>query len=359
MSKNLLIITPGFPKNENDDTCIPALQIYLNGLVEKGWFNKIEVISIFYPFEAKEYIWNTINVKALALPQKSRLHKFQARRKACKKIIEDAPSLKPDIIHSFWLNHCAMIGERLSIAWSVPHLCTLMGQDVHYTKRWQWLPTRKNLKLIAVSGFQKGYSKLPIKSIIHWGLKSISSDTHTKTYDLIGIGSLTRLKNYSAFVSVVSQLARKHPEIKTLIIGNGPEMEYLVKQIDSLGLQHNIELTGHLSRKETMNLLSKSKILLHPSKFESFGMVLAEALQRGLFTVSGKVGIAGCHEKSRVTSSQAQMIQEIDNILGTEEDFSSTFTFELNKTIDLYNREYESLMKTTKGIKHDQRQKPS
>ncbi|KYG80149.1 glycosyl transferase family 1 [Roseivirga ehrenbergii] len=352
MSNNLLIITPGFPENENDDTCISALQIYLKGFIEKKWFDKIEVVSIFYPYVAKEYEWNTISVRAFAFPQKNPLHKLQVGKKVFKKIIADKTISKPDIVHSFWLNHCAMIGERLSNAWDIPHLCTLMGQDVHYTKRWQWLPARKDLNLIAVSEFQKGYSKLPIKSTIHWGLESVTLESSAKTYDLIGIGSLTPLKNYSAFVNVVGELARKHSGIKAIIIGNGPEMGHLTKQIDRLGLRQNIELMGHLTRKDTLSLLSHSKILLHPSKFESFGMVIAEALQRGLFVVSKKVGIAGIHEKSRVISSETEMVKEIDYILNGTEDYPSVFNFDISKTINGYIREYISLTESWAKTKH-------
>ena len=36
--KHLLIITPGFPENEGDTKCIPALQIYLKELQAKKIF---------------------------------------------------------------------------------------------------------------------------------------------------------------------------------------------------------------------------------------------------------------------------------------------------------------------------------
>ena len=57
-------------------------------------------------------------------------------------------------------------------------------------------------------------------------------------------------------------------------------------------LEQNIELKGSVSYAETQHYLSQSKVLLHPSIFESYGMVFAEAIANKTAIVSRKVGFA-------------------------------------------------------------------
>ena len=49
------------------------------------------------------------------------------------------------------------------------------------------------------------------------------------------------------------------------------------KLVSELGLDQNIEFTGHISHEKKIELLSKSSALLLPSLIEGFGLVLLEA----------------------------------------------------------------------------------
>ncbi len=60
--KTLIILTPGFPKNEEDTTCVPPQQIFVKALKEAAPGLNIIVLTFQYPFYSKEYLWNGINV---------------------------------------------------------------------------------------------------------------------------------------------------------------------------------------------------------------------------------------------------------------------------------------------------------
>ncbi len=49
-SKHIVILTPGFPKNEQDTTCIPPLQAYVENFTAIHPEIKMSIISFQYPF---------------------------------------------------------------------------------------------------------------------------------------------------------------------------------------------------------------------------------------------------------------------------------------------------------------------
>ncbi|MBV1922555.1 MAG: glycosyltransferase, partial [Flavobacteriaceae bacterium] len=105
-------------------------------------------------------------------------------------------------------------------------------------------------------------------------------------------GSLISLKNYTDFIQTIYLLKEKFPTIIAVIIGDGLLKEKLKNEIKQHHLEQNIELKGTLSYTETQHYLSQSKVLLHPSSFESYGMVFAEAIANKTAIVSKKVGFA-------------------------------------------------------------------
>jgi glycosyltransferase involved in cell wall biosynthesis len=111
-------------------------------------------------------------------------------------------------------------------------------------------------------------------------------DAGVRDIDVIGAGSLISLKQYDLFINVIKSLTLTFPDIKAVICGKGPEMEALNKQIIRLKLTNNIEMKGELPHTEVLALMQHSKVFLHTSAYEGFGMVLNEALYAGAQVVS-------------------------------------------------------------------------
>jgi len=170
-----------------------------------------------------------------------------------------------------------------------------MGQDV--------LPTNKYLKQLPLSQFQQVavspqqaavFAKNTNRqaAVIPWGVHPIPNNTTAKKIDLLGAGNLTALKDYSTFIAVVEKLLPSFPEIKAEIAGDGPEKEAIRTLIREKGLGNNITLLGHLGREEVLEKMAESKVFLHPSQYESFGLVFSEARSLGIPIVSKQVGQA-------------------------------------------------------------------
>ena len=76
-----------------------------------------------------------------------------------------------------------------------------------------------------------------------------------------------------------------------------------------MGLESNLTLAGNFKRHGVFDYMMRSKILLHTSSFESFGMVFNEALYYGLNIVSKPVEIAEATNRWQICNSEGEFIK--------------------------------------------------
>jgi glycosyltransferase involved in cell wall biosynthesis len=320
--RHIVIITPGFPKNEKDESCVPYLQAFVKYLIQHNAEYKLSIITLQYPHHETEYSWNNAAVYGCGGHDRKFPGRILTWHK-CLKFFRRVNTLKRVwVIHSFWLNECAFLGNYLSKKYDTKHLCTLMGQDVKRPNVYFKLLPLSHMNLIAVSDFQKQIlleqTGVISSAVIQWGLdpsdfeRSISLSPDV---DILGVGSLLPVKNYSLFVDLISTIQKEHPSVKVVLVGDGPERGMLIERIKSLGLENSVKLTGTLPRRAVLDLMLRSKILLHTSLFESYGYVFSEALAAGMNIVSFKVGVAHPTEAWRVCHSFEEMAEQLKSIL--------------------------------------------
>ena len=97
-------------------------------------------------------------------------------------------------------------------------------------------------------------------------------------------GRLVLEKNVQVYASVVRALQARHPRIRPLIVGSGPAA-HLVDIPRAV-------LAGHLEGEELARAIASADVLLHPSKSESFGNVVLEAMASGLAIVCARTASA-------------------------------------------------------------------
>ncbi len=98
-------------------------------------------------------------------------------------------------------------------------------------------------------------------------------------------GRLVLEKSVLAYASTVRRLQRSQKQIRPLIVGAGPAA-HLLKTIPQA------VFTGHLEGSELARAVTSADILLHPSKTESFGNVVLEAMASGIAIVCAKTDSA-------------------------------------------------------------------
>ncbi len=102
-------------------------------------------------------------------------------------------------------------------------------------------------------------------------------------YDLIYAGRLLPHKNVNFIIKAVRLLTQDFPDIRCLIIGEGPEKKKLIHLAEKLGVSNNIIFKDFLPIEEDVYAhMKSSKIFMFPSILEGFGIVVIEAMACGL-----------------------------------------------------------------------------
>lgn len=342
---HILVITPGFPENENDTSCIPAMQEYFTALLSEHSSPKITVVSIHYPYRNKTYSWKGIQVFSCGGGGKYPF-KILYLMRAIFYSLKVNKKLKVNIIHSFWLAEPALIGSILRKIFKVRHICTIMGQDARNVNNYLKILPLKNIIKVALSEYHSNYFRKSTgfkpNYIIPWGINKIKVDENKRPIDIIGVGSLIPLKNYKLFIDVVVRLKEDYPSINCILIGEGPDKSELLKVINKKNLSGNITLTGQLPREEVLLKMIKSKILLHSSNYESFGFVILEGLASGCYVVCKNVGIAKEAKKILIINNIEDAFLTIKRIINNKKDFSPEIPYPITDTVSSYKKLYKT-----------------
>lgn len=339
-TSHIVFITPGFAINEYDSTSMPYLQVYFKALLNYGF--KISIISLHYPSYNTVYKWNNCNVYSFA--KYAKWQKPLLWLKAIRIIISINKKEPISALHSFWLGECALIGHWAAKIIKVKHLNTLMGQDVLEGNKFCKILPIKSMNLVTLSHFhqQVFFKNYFLKTpIIFFGTnKKEVIKNETKTIDFIGVGSLIPIKNYSLFIEVIQEVNKTIP-VSAIIIGEGEEFDILSKKIKDLKLDNVIKLLGLLNNEQVLGYLAQSKILLHTSNHEGFGMIFAEALQQETMVVSTPVGSIFESPNVMLANNKSDLVMSCLTMLTKTFDPNFPNPFDIEKTIENYNYYYK------------------
>lgn len=119
---------------------------------------------------------------------------------------------------------------------------------------------------------------------------------HEIKSDAIFAGRLLENKNVHLLIEAVGKVKQTHPDIRCLIVGNGPERSRLEALVAKLKLQNNVTFFNFLEdHNELFSLMKSSKMFVQPSTREGFGLVVVEANACGIpvITTSHEHNAAG------------------------------------------------------------------
>ncbi|MGC8621628.1 MAG: glycosyltransferase family 4 protein [Caldisphaera sp.] len=106
--------------------------------------------------------------------------------------------------------------------------------------------------------------------------------TNIKEFDLVYIGEIGERKNSFIIPDLISRLKYFKSNIKLVIVSHQGEIERLKELIKNKNIDENVIFYDYVTEKRKREILSQSKVMLFPSKYEGFGIVVAEALASGL-----------------------------------------------------------------------------
>ena len=286
-------MTPGFPVDETDSTCLPTHQAFIKNLLDRYPAIKIIVVSFQYPAINNEYHWNGIQVICMNADQsKSFLKRCQKWLQIWRTLKKIHTKNKILGIFSFWATELAFVGKYFAVAKKITFRIWITGQDAKKGNKFIPLINPKPAELVAMSDFltNEFYTNYHVKPgyVIPNGIDSslFKNDTPEKAIDLLAVGSLIPLKQYQIFITVVAELKKNIPNLNCLICGDGPERTKLMNLTEEYNLTATISFAGEVPHSKALDMMQRSKILLHPSSYEGFSTVCLEALYAGAHVVS-------------------------------------------------------------------------
>jgi glycogen(starch) synthase len=114
--------------------------------------------------------------------------------------------------------------------------------------------------------------------------------TSERPFDVIYVGRLVAEKGVDTLIKAIAKLRDGYPNLTVNVVGSGPSYAELNRLVVHSGLIDNVMFVGQLDRIAVTQMLLRSKILVLPSRKESFGLVLLEAANAGCAVVATSTG---------------------------------------------------------------------
>lgn len=228
-----------------------------------------------------------------------------------RELVRRLRAARPDVVHTHLL-HADLYGTLAARRAGVPYVVSSRHNDdrfrrrapVRWLLRWLWRRTDAGIAISdAIRRFSievEGASPEQIHTV-HYGLDPATIEAPAGARaelcdaldvgpDALLVGSVCRLiaqKGLSDGLRAFAQVAREVPEAHYVIAGDGPLREALKHETRALGLAGRVHFLGW--RDDARAVIAALDLLLAPSLWEGFGLVLLEAMALGVPILSTRV----------------------------------------------------------------------
>lgn len=223
------------------------------------------------------------------------------------------PTLKLDIVHSQSPFFLGLIAKNIARKYAIPFVSTNHTLYTEYSHYVPFAPPSWTRKA-AVSWMRKYYnwcdhvlapSDLTRDRLVNWyGVKTpvtvvptgipeppyiLASIEETKQRFgipsegriLLYVGRLAPEKNLFRLLDAFAELMQELPDLYLVLAGSGKSTSSLRKRAAELDIDKNVVFTGFLNRTKLDPLYRASEVFVFPSKTETQGLAVGEALAAG------------------------------------------------------------------------------
>ncbi len=99
---------------------------------------------------------------------------------------------------------------------------------------------------------------------------------------LVTVGHLVARKRHADVMRALAVLSSRHPTLRYVIVGDGPERPALETLAARLGVSDRVELCGQLDPVQALARMRRCTLFAMPSTEEAFGVAYIEAMAAGL-----------------------------------------------------------------------------
>lgn len=219
------------------------------------------------------------------------------------RLVRAARPFRPELLHTH-LVHADVYGAAASLALRVPLVSTKHNDDPFRAGRFRQLEqliVRRCSRVIAITESLRRFNVervgLPAAklTVVRYGLDEVprawSENPELRVRDgaplLLAVSRLVPQKGIDVAIRALPAIRERHPEAMLVVAGEGPERERLTALARSLRVADGLKLPGRAGDVEA--LLRRATMLVHPARWEGFGLVLLEAMLAGLPIVASRV----------------------------------------------------------------------
>jgi glycosyltransferase involved in cell wall biosynthesis len=317
----LIILSPGFAANEEDTTRLPPQQVFVKALNRNFPSLQIIILAFQYPRFKKQYKWFGNDVISFNGADKRRFFRVLLWIRVHNVLKKLHRQNNITGLLSFWCTECALVGRRFTEKHKLKMVCWILGQDAKKNNIYIRLIKPAPHELIALSDlvaevFFKNHGIKPAYVITNGiDVNMFSKCEQPRTIDIMGAGSLIPIKRYDIFIEVVAAIKKVFPFVSSILCGSGPEENTLKEITHQRNLEKNITYAGKKPHTQVLALMQQSKIFLHPSSYEGFGVVCLEALYAGAHVISFCKPMIKNIDHWHIVESKEEMVKKTLEIL--------------------------------------------
>jgi len=216
---------------------------------------------------------------------------------------------RPDVLNTHYMSPTGLATVVAQKRFRVPSVLTFTGRDVpgpgtpycwkHYGR---WVAHRL-ADVTYVTDYCRralfGDSEAPPGHVILAGIDlerfhpkidgagvRQSFDLAPETPLLFAMQRLSAEKRVDVVINAMPMILQKHPRAVLVIGGSGPSKSDLVSLTKKLGLEHSVRFCGYIPDPDLPRYYAAADMFVFHSTFETFGIVLAEAMATAKAVVS-------------------------------------------------------------------------
>jgi glycosyltransferase involved in cell wall biosynthesis len=161
--------------------------------------------------------------------------------------------------------------------------------------------------------------------VVHLGAelpRAAGENASPRALSLVSVGHLVARKRHADVLRALAVLAPRHPALRYVIVGDGPERGALEGLAARLGIGERVDFEGQLAPAAALQAMRRCTLLAMPSTEEAFGVAYVEAMAAGLPAI-GCRGEPGPEEIAEAGGGMVlvppgdveRLVQRIDELL--------------------------------------------
>lgn len=128
-----------------------------------------------------------------------------------------------------------------------------------------------------------------IPNVVNTEIFNYKENQKEKEFRFIHVSSLSYQKNPEGMLAAFSIVKKKRSDFQLVIIG--PPVEKVKRLVYDLSLSDNVILLNEIPYSEVAKEISKSHAMVHFTRYETFGCVIAESLCCGVPVIVSDLGV--------------------------------------------------------------------